>query len=141
MKHKGITISRYIAMGFIISIGISIGFISLIVSCGIVAPNVATLIIISDADNPDDSYVGIDLKEVIVNYDASKKATINRGNSETFQVQWWGENQQKIPVSYYTERVIGVKTYVDRSFSIRNFDTMNIHVGYNANQGPEIEKK
>ena len=138
MKHKHATMLTRILSCLFISIGLITS--AFIFSCGIIAPNVATLVIRSDSDNITDGYTGVDLKAVIVNYNTKKKANINKGEEKTFQIEWWGENQQSIPISYYTESNSGLKTYKTDSFMIRNFDNMKIHVGYNALQGPQVEK-
>lgn len=137
LKNISHTISN-IAMICIFIMGIL--SISTLSNCGILAPNTAIITIINDDDNKDDEFIGLTLTDVLVNYDELKKSTIAKGKKKDFPVQWWGENQQDISITYFIQ-ISDMKIYGNTTVSVRNFEHIEKHIRHNNNKSPEVALK
>lgn len=122
-----------------------LGIPFLFIHCGVIAPNIASVTITSDDDDTTDVYTGIDLKNVMVAYNTSTATNINKGTRKKFEVQWWGDYQYALPISYSVESR-GEVIHITTSEIIKNFDTITIHLGvdadsWNKKRSPQIEYK
>ena len=111
-------------------------------SCGYLVANIGTITIVSDKENSDnESFTAYDLKDVIVNNDKGKKTNIDKGQSKTFTVKWFGENQGIIPFAAYVETATGTKVYFTFNITVSNFDNLEVHYPHDDSKGPQVRKK
>lgn len=142
----------------IITLIIPLLVVFLLVGCGSLFPNTAKITIVVDRDNIPEGFInnadgfywleGIkadtyDIFDVYFEHGEEKKADIKIGEEHSYDISWFGENQQSHKIHYYRKKKKSsgeeVKDYETASITVENFDNIKYHILWDKTKGPEIE--